>query len=109
MVGHAFFWQLKANLEQTASRERFYLLLERFLMCCGQFKQELYKQILVDKALVKLSSFVEQTMEVEKMSKTKTVKLMHQELKRHEVRIKMMQQLVIGHAVYDDRKQALRS
>ena len=36
------------------------------------------------------------------MSKAKTVKLMHQELRKHEVRIKMMQQLVIAHAVYDD-------
>ena len=63
----------------------------------------------MDKALIQLSSFVEQTMEVEKISKAKTVRLMHQELKKHEVRIKLMQQLVIGHAEYDDHKQTSKN
>lgn len=90
VVGHAFFWQLKANLEQSASRERFYLLLERFLMCCGQFKNELFKQNLVDKALIRLSNFVEDSLEVKKESLTKTLDLMHEELKKEEVTIKMM-------------------
>ena len=35
VVGHAFYWALKANLHWPHSRERFYLILERFLMCCG--------------------------------------------------------------------------
>lgn len=104
MVGHAFFWQLRANLYQPSSRERFYLLLERFLMCCGQFKNELFKQCLVDKALIRLSDFVEQKMEIEKESLKKTVELMHDMLKREEIKIKMMQQLVISHARFDDRK-----
>ena len=71
VVGHAFFWALKASLDRpeeetglekpkeiakekkriekrkgpfNQSVERFFLILERFLMCCGQFKNELLKQ-----------------------------------------------------------------
>ena len=76
---------------QQSSRERFYLLLERFLMCCGQFKNELFKQNLIDKALINLSAFVEETLEVKKEGKEHTIQLMHKRLKEEEVRIKMMQ------------------
>lgn len=104
VVGHAFFWQLKANFYQKSSRERFYLLLERFLMCCGQFKNELFKQNLVDQALINLSAFVEDLMENKKESKAETIDKMHQWLRREEVRMKMKQQLVIGHSRFDDRR-----
>lgn len=43
-------------------------------------------------------------MEIEKESLKKTVELMHDMLKREEIKIKMMQQLVISHARFDDRK-----
>ena len=77
VVGHVFFWNLKANLSQVNSRERFYLMLERFLMCCGQFKNELFKQNLVNESLIKLSGFVNNKLDVEKVSKKQTVALMH--------------------------------
>lgn len=57
-MGHAFFWALKANLHWRHSRERFFLILERFLMCCGQFKNDFYKQVLVNRALVEISGRV---------------------------------------------------
>lgn len=41
VVGHAFFWALRANLHLRTSYERFSLLLEQFLMLCGKFKKEL--------------------------------------------------------------------
>ena len=44
VVGHAFFWSLRAGLYEFRSYERFYLILERFLLCCGKFKNELYRQ-----------------------------------------------------------------
>ena len=57
VIGHAFFWSLKANLNnpnELECQERFYLILERFLMCCGQFKNDLFKQNLVNKTFVKM-------------------------------------------------------
>ena len=66
VVGHAFFWALKANLHQAHCRERFYLILERFLMCCGQFKDDLFKQCLVDNSLIRLSNFVNEQIDVHK-------------------------------------------
>lgn len=44
VVGHAFFWSLRAGLYEHRSYERFYLILERFLLCCGKFKNELFRQ-----------------------------------------------------------------
>jgi len=43
VVGHAFFWSLRAGLHEFRSYERFYLILERFLMCCGNYKNELFR------------------------------------------------------------------
>jgi hypothetical protein len=45
VIGHAFFWSLKANLSnpnELACQERFFLITERFLMCVGQFTNDLY-------------------------------------------------------------------
>lgn len=66
VVGHAFFWALKANLSWPHSKERFFLILERFLMCCGQFKNDLFKQNLVNKSLISLSAFVNNKIDNEK-------------------------------------------
>jgi len=55
VIGHAFFWSLKANLNnpnELECQERFYLILERFLMCCGQFKNDLFKQNLVNESFI---------------------------------------------------------
>ena len=54
VVGHAFYWALKANLHWRHSRERFYLILERFLMCCGQMKNDFLKQMFVNRSLVEV-------------------------------------------------------
>ena len=43
VVGHAFFWAIRASLYDIRSYERLYLVLERFLMCCGKFKYELFR------------------------------------------------------------------
>ena len=39
---------------------------------------------------------------MEKVSKKQTVALMHEQLHREEIKIKMIQQLVIDHAKFDD-------
>lgn len=51
VVGQSFFWALKSNLYLKTSYERFYLLLESFLMLCGKFRNELLIQIQVNKGL----------------------------------------------------------
>ena len=63
VVGQPFFWAIKANLHIESSRERFFLILERFLMCCGQFKDELFKQNLVNESLIFLSQSTANAME----------------------------------------------
>ena len=102
VVGHAFFWALKANLHWEHSRERFFLILERFLMCCGQFKNDFLKQVYVNEALISLAKKVNHILDEEGASKSFAKKYMHAELKKEEIRIKLMQQLVIAHAKYDD-------
>ena len=52
MVGHALFWSLRASLHEFRSYERFYLILERFLMSCGKYKHELFRQDTVNRALI---------------------------------------------------------
>ena len=102
VVGHAFFWALKANLHWEHSRERFFLILERFLMCCGQFKNDFLKQVYVNESLVSLAKKVNHVLDEEGASKSFAKNFMHAELKKEEIRIKLMQQLVIAHAKYDD-------
>ena len=130
VVGHAFYWALKASLarpemedipmnakEKAKERrridkrlgpfrqceERFFLILERFLMCCGQFKNELFKQNLVNESFVKLSSYVNKQFTDKDMTKSRVKILMHEQIKKEEIKIKLMQQLVIAHARWDDR------
>lgn len=102
VVGHAFFWALKANLHkhQPHSRERFFLILERFLMCCGQFKNDFFKQNLVNRRLESVFEFVKSTLK--ENSKQETEKQMALRLHQEEIRIKMIQQLVITHGRFDD-------
>ena len=59
VVGHAFFWSLRANLHMRTSFERYSLLLEQFLMLCGKFKTELKIQFEVNNNLVKVSGCVQ--------------------------------------------------
>ena len=42
VVGHAFYWSLKSNLYLKVSYERYYVLLEQFLMLCGKFKEDFW-------------------------------------------------------------------
>ena len=42
VVGQAFYWSLKSNLYLKTSYERYYVLLEQFLMCSGQYLEELW-------------------------------------------------------------------
>jgi phosphatidylinositol-4,5-bisphosphate 3-kinase len=45
IVGHAFFWSLRSQLDVKASCERFGVVLEQFLMLCGSFRAELEQEV----------------------------------------------------------------
>lgn len=60
-------------------------------MCCGQFKDDLFKQCLVDKSLIRLSNFVNEAIDVLKKPVDLVVKEMHLELEKEEFKIKMTQ------------------
>jgi hypothetical protein len=103
VVGHALFWCLKANIDnpnQLEAQERFFLILERFLMCCGRYKNDLFKQNLVNEQLIKTQSLVQ--VAISGSSKKGTETFMLKELKKGEVKMKIMQELVIEHAHYDE-------
>ena len=135
VVGHAFFWALKSNLDKPVyandlikpkdsakekkriekslgpfmwSVERFFLICERFLMCCGQFKNELFKQDMVNKSFFHLSTEVNALYrdKVKAYSKEMCEDKMHEIIKQEEIKIKLMQQLIIAHARFDDCRLA---
>ena len=100
LVGHAFFWALRAGLYEIRSYERFYLVLERFLMCCGKYKEELFRQNMVNTSLIKVHK---QTMSKKKEleeAHAKDIKseLVHELvkfLKQQEFMIKLRQSLIL--------------
>ena len=73
-------------------------------MCCGRFKNFLYKQNLINESCIKVSTFVQQTLESGLASEDTAKKYMHAELHREELKIKMFQHLILNHTQYDDRK-----
>ena len=42
VVGHAFYWMLKSGLYMKASYERYFVILETFLLLCGKFVNEFW-------------------------------------------------------------------
>jgi hypothetical protein len=43
-VGHRFFWYLKAEVHEPEIRERYGLLLEAYLLCCGDFVFDILRE-----------------------------------------------------------------
>jgi hypothetical protein len=43
-IGHRFFWYLKAEVHQPEIRERYGLLLEAYLLCCGDFVYDILRE-----------------------------------------------------------------
>jgi phosphatidylinositol-4,5-bisphosphate 3-kinase len=43
-IGHRFFWYLKAEVHQPEIRERYGLLLEAYLLCCGDFIHDIVRE-----------------------------------------------------------------
>ena len=60
-------------------------------MCCGQFKNDFLKQVYVNRSLVVISGKVNEQLDNEGASKSFAKAFMHKELKREEIKIKLMQ------------------
>lgn len=45
IVGHSLFWGLRSQLYVKATAERFGLILEQFLMLCGNYRDQLLKEV----------------------------------------------------------------
>lgn len=45
LVGHELFWELRSQLHIKAICERVGLILEQFLMLCGSYRDELFKEV----------------------------------------------------------------
>jgi len=58
LVGHTFFWCLKAEMHVPEVSERFGLLLQEYLRCCGPHRAELMLQNSVEQILKDLGEFV---------------------------------------------------
>jgi phosphatidylinositol-4,5-bisphosphate 3-kinase len=67
VIGHYFFWHLKAELHNPMWTERFALLLEEFLSHCGRYAQELRKQ---NGAVLKLQKVAEMIVKMKRNGKT---------------------------------------
>ena len=59
-------------------------------MCCGQFKNDFLKQVYVNESLVSLAKKVNHVLDEEGASKSFAKNFMHAELKKEEIRIKLM-------------------
>ena len=73
-------------------------------MCCGMFKNDIYKQNLFNNACIKVSNYVLKKLEDKRVSKDLAKTKMHKKLKEEEIKIKMLQQLVLTHSHLDDKK-----
>jgi phosphatidylinositol-4,5-bisphosphate 3-kinase len=59
IVGHSFFWALRGQLHVKATAERFGLVLEQFLMLCGNFRDQLLDEVKLVRYLQDLGNKLE--------------------------------------------------
>lgn len=58
LVGHQFFWCLKAEMHLPEVSERFGLILQEYLRCCGPHRLDLAKQCQIERMLVASAELV---------------------------------------------------
>lgn len=75
LVGHTFFWCLKAEMHVPEVSERFGLLLQEYLRCCGPHRRELALQCYVEGVLKKIAGRI--SAEVER---DRRLRCLHEEL-----------------------------
>ena len=75
-VGHQFFWCLKAEMHLPEVSERFGLLLQEYLRCCGPHRDEIALQHEVEQKLISMAELVHT------VKKDERVALLRQELSK---------------------------
>uniref|UniRef100_A0A7S0JDC0 phosphatidylinositol 3-kinase n=1 Tax=Calcidiscus leptoporus TaxID=127549 RepID=A0A7S0JDC0_9EUKA len=73
-VGHQFFWSLKAEMHLPEVCERFGLLIEEYMRCCGPHREQLMLQSTVEQLLIKAANLVKT------VPKSERVALLREEL-----------------------------
>ena len=66
-VGHTFFWCLKAEMHVAEVSERFGLLLQEYLRCCGAHREQLALQCKVETMLKESAEFVKRIKKSERI------------------------------------------
>lgn len=58
VVGHEFFWQLRSQLHVKTCFERYALLLEQFLMVCGEYREQVLREVRINDGLMKVANSI---------------------------------------------------
>ena len=67
-VGHRFFWALKAEMHLPEVSERFGLLLQEYLRCCGPHREKLLLQSRVEQSLIAIARAVQREKKSERIA-----------------------------------------
>jgi len=77
--------------------------MERFLMCCGQYTNDLYRQNLVNEGLIDLQKFVLHQLDEVKNSQAGTEAEVKKRMPKDIIKLKIKQELILGHTKYDTK------
>lgn len=55
IVGHDLFWQLRSQFHLKVSYERYYLIMQQFLMMCGNYRSQLLNELELNDSLIKIA------------------------------------------------------
>ncbi len=69
LIGHRFFWYLKAEIHQIEIRERYGLILEAYLHACGDFRREIFRENKVLNDLTTVGNIIKSTPTAERLQK----------------------------------------
>ena len=69
LIGHRFFWYLKAEIHQIEIRERYGLLIEAYLNACGDFRRDIFRENTVLNDLTTVGNIIKSTPASERLQK----------------------------------------
>ncbi len=69
LIGHRFFWYLKAEIHQIEIRERYGLMIEAYLHACGDFRRDIFRENKVLNDLTAVGNIIKSTPTAERLQK----------------------------------------
>jgi hypothetical protein len=69
LIGHRFFWYLKAEIHQVEIRERYGLIIEAYLHACGDFRRDIFRENKVLNDLTAVGNLIKSTPAAERLQK----------------------------------------